>query len=284
MIKNIKAVAADIDMTLTAKGGDLPEITKKAFDVLHENGVLIGLATGRELNDRLYNQGAEWKLDYPLDFLIGMNGGMLWDRVHGNVWTMDLMSTDTMKEILTFMKPIIDEYEVSVNVEGGGNHAAMHIKGELFASMKRRGWKFDDFTGDIDGFCSKPCYKFLFRTTPDVEKLIREKFTPVYSDRFQIISTFPGTVEIMDKNVSKGTGLAKICEANGIDLSEVIAFGDNENDNPLLESAGWGVCLLNGSDGTKAIADDITELDCEAGGAGQYLVEKYLKPNGLWKD
>ena len=284
MIKNIKAVAADIDMTLTAKGGDLPEITKKAFDVLHENGVLIGLATGRELNDRLYNQGAEWKLDYPLDFLIGMNGGMLWDRFHGNVWTMDLMSMDTMKEILTFMKPIIDEYEVSVNVEGGGNHAAMHIKGELFASMKRRGWKFDDFTGDIDGFCSKPCYKFLFRTTPDVEKLIREKFTPVYSDRFQIISTFPGTVEIMDKNVSKGTGLAKICEANGIDLSEVIAFGDNENDNPLLESAGWGVCLLNGSDGTKAIADDITELDCEAGGAGQYLVEKYLKPNGLWKD
>lgn len=283
MIKNIKAVAADIDMTLTAKGGDLPEITKKAFDVLHENGVLIGLATGRELNDRLYNQGAEWKLDYPLDFLIGMNGGMLWDRVHGNVWTMDLMSTDTMKEILTFMKPIIDEYEVSVNVEGGGNHAAMHIKGELFASMKRHGWKFDDFTGDIEGFCAKPCYKILFRTTPDVEKLIREKFTPVYGERFQIISTFPGTVEVMDKNVTKGTGLEKICEANGIDLSEVIAFGDNENDNPLLESSGWGVCLLNGSDGTKAIADDITELECEEGGAGQYLVEKYLKPSGLWE-
>ena len=61
MIKKIKAIAADIDMTLTAKGGDLPEITKKAFDAMHENGVLIGLATGRELNDRLYNQGAEWQ-------------------------------------------------------------------------------------------------------------------------------------------------------------------------------------------------------------------------------
>ena len=46
MIKNLKAIAADIDMTLTAKGADLPEITKKAFDVLHENGILIGLATG----------------------------------------------------------------------------------------------------------------------------------------------------------------------------------------------------------------------------------------------
>ena len=47
-----------------------------------------------------------------------------------------LACMDTMKEILYFMKPIVDEYEVSVNVEGGGNHAAMNIKGELFASMK----------------------------------------------------------------------------------------------------------------------------------------------------
>ena len=59
MIENIRALAADIDMTLTAKGGELPEITKKAFDILHENGVLIGLATGRELNERLYRQGEE---------------------------------------------------------------------------------------------------------------------------------------------------------------------------------------------------------------------------------
>ncbi len=283
MIENIKALAADIDMTLTAKGGPLPEMTKKAFDILHENGVLIGLATGRELNDRLYNQGQEWGLDYPLDFLIGMNGGMLWDKEHGNVWTMDLMSRDTMKEILYFMKPIIDEYEVSVNVEGGGNHAAMHIKGELFASMKRRGWVFDDYTGDIEGFCAKPCFKILFRTTPDVEKLIRERFLPVYGDKFQIISTFPGTVEVMDKGITKGTGLARIAEKNNFSVNEVIAFGDNENDNPLLEMSGWGVCLANGSDGTKAIADDITRFVCEEGGAGDYLIEKYLKPKGLWE-
>ena len=46
MIENVKAVAADIDMTLTAKGGDLPQATVKAFQVLHENGVMLGLATG----------------------------------------------------------------------------------------------------------------------------------------------------------------------------------------------------------------------------------------------
>ena len=38
MIDNIKAFAADIDMTLSAKGSNLPEITMKAFEVMHENG------------------------------------------------------------------------------------------------------------------------------------------------------------------------------------------------------------------------------------------------------
>lgn len=284
MIENIRALAADIDMTLTAKGGDLPELTKKAFDVLHANGVLLGLATGRELNDRLYNQGAEWGLDYPFDFLIGMNGGQICDLNHRCDWTMDLMSRETMKEILLYMMPLIEKYEVSVNVEGGGNHAAMYIKGELFASMKRRGWKFDDYTGDIDGFCAKPCFKILFRTTPEVEQIIRKMIPERFGDRFQCVGTFPGTVEVMDKNISKGSGLEKFAAANGIDMKEIIAFGDNENDNSLLEAAGWGVCLANGSEGTKAVADDVTELDCFAGGAGDYLIEKYLKPKGLWNE
>jgi Cof subfamily protein (haloacid dehalogenase superfamily) len=263
-------------MTLTAKGGDLPEITKKAFDAMHENGVLIGLATGRELNDRLYNQGAEWGLSYPMDFLIGMNGGMLWDRFHGNVWNMDLMSMDTMKEILYFMKPIVDEYEVSVNVEGGGNHAAMHIKGELFASMKRRGWKFDDFTGDIDGFCERPAYKFLFRSTPENEDEIRQTFLQRFGDEYQIIGTFPGTVEAMRRGIDKGSGMKRYADKRGIPMENIIAFGDNENDNSLLIACGWGVALKNATDATKAIADDVTEYDCENSGVGHYLFDHYL--------
>lgn len=281
MISNIKAVAADIDMTLTAKGGMLPEVTKEAFRILQDNGVKIGLATGRELNDRLYNQWKEWGMDRPFDFLIGMNGGMIWDTDHGNAWTMDLLDTEVMKEILRDMMPIIEKYEVSVNVEGGGNHAAMHIKGELFASMKRRGWRFDDYTGDIDGFCQKPCFKFLFRTTPDVEQMIRRRIKERWDDGFQAVGTFPGTVEMMQKDINKGSGLQKYADLNGIDMKDIITFGDNENDNPMLVMSGWGVCLADGAQGTKDCADDITEQSCEEGGVGHYLTDKYLKPKGL---
>ena len=238
-------------------------------------------ATGRELNDRLYNQGQEWGMTFPFDFLIGMNGGMIYDHANERTWIMDLMTREEMREILEYMSPIVDKYEVSVNVEGGGNHAAMYIKGELFASMKRRGWKFDDCTGDLDAFCAKPCFKILFRTTPDIEKMIRERVNARYADRYQCIGTFPGTVEVMQKGITKGTGLKMFAEWNNIPLENIITFGDNENDNPLLEVSGWGVALADGSEGTKAIADDVTDYGCLEGGVGYYLIDHYLKPKGL---
>ena len=280
MIEKIDAVAADIDMTLTAKGGDLPEYTKEVFRILQDRGVQIGLATGRELNDRLYNQWQQWKMDRPFDFLIGMNGGMLWDKDHGNFWNMDLMKEEVMKEILHDMMPIIEKYEVSVNVEGGENHAAMYIKGELFDSMRRRGWVFDDYTGDIDGFCQKPCYKFLFRTTPDVEQMIRERIKERWSDGFQAVGTFPGTVEMMQKDIDKGSGLARYAEENNIDLKNIITFGDNENDDQMLVRSGWGVCLKGGAQGTIDCADDVTDYICAEEGVGHYLADHYLIPKG----
>ena len=284
MIENIKAVAADIDMTLSAKGGDLPEVTKKAFRILQDHGVQIGLATGRELNERLYTQWEFWHMDRPFDFLVGMNGGQLWDKEHGNFWNMELMQPETMKEILTDMMDIIEPYEVSVNVEGGGNHGAMYIKGELFESMKRRGWVFEDYTGDIDGFCKKPCFKILFRTTPEVEKMIRQRIAERWSDRFQAVGTFPGTVEMIEKSINKGSGLARYAEMNHIDMKDIIAFGDNENDDPMMIQAGWGVCLLNGAQKSKDCADDVTEQECEEGGVCCYLRDHYLIPKGLWEE
>ena len=280
MIQTVKAFAADIDMTLSAKGSPLPPITTEALRILKEHGVLLGLATGREMNKRLFDQAKNWGLDYQFDFLIGMNGGQVWDRFHDDTWEMDLMKQETMKEFLYYLKPLIDEYEISVNAEGGGNNCAMNIHGELISSMIRRGFKFDDVTGDIEAFCTKPCFKLLFRTTPEVEQMIRTRFLDRYGDRYQMIGSFPGTVEVMPRGIDKGTGLKHFADRNSIDLSEIIAFGDNENDNPLLIASGWGVCLADGSAQTKAISDDVTDLPCLEGGVGDYLMKHVIRPKG----
>ena len=179
------------------------------------------------------------------------------------------------------MQPLVDKYKVAVNCEGNENHNAMNISGELLESSRRHGFDFVDCTGDIERVCERPTFKFLFRGKAENEAELREYFLKKFSDNYQIISTFPGTVEVMHKGIDKGSGLKKYVSWENIDLKDVIAFGDNENDNTMLMDAGWGVCLVDGSDGTKKCADDITEYDCESGGVGHYLFDHYITLKNL---
>ena len=276
MIEQIDIVAADIDMTLTHKGGELPEIVKDSFRRLHKQGVKLGLATGRVIGDNLEHAGKDWGLGFDFDFIIGMNGGMLYDSEDNSLWKTELIDSEKMKEILNYMMPLIKKYSIAINAEGGDNHSAMNITGDLLASAKRHGFIFEDKTGDVDGFCEKPAFKLLFRTEPENEQEIRDYFNARYGEEWQIVGTYPGTVEIFRKGFNKGTGLVRYANKYGINMNHVIAFGDSENDNELLKEAGWGVCLKNGADGTKAIADDITEYACADGGVGHYLIDHYL--------
>lgn len=281
MIDTIKALAADIDMTLTAKGGPLPDVTVKAFQILHRNHVLLGLATGRVIDENVLKMGESWNLGFEFDFVIGMNGGMIYDRQKDSMWSVPLMTSEEMEEILIYMMPIINKYRVSVNAEGGGNHNAMNMSPELIASSKRHGFIFEDKTGDIKGFCERPAYKLLLRTEAEHEAEIRKVFLAQFGDKDQIIGTYPGTVEIMHKGIDKGSGMQRYAEENHIDMHQVISFGDNENDNTLLADCGWGVCLKDGSKDTMRYANDVTDYICEEGGVGHYLMDHYIKPKGL---
>jgi hydroxymethylpyrimidine pyrophosphatase-like HAD family hydrolase len=85
------------------------------------------------------------------------------------------------------------------------------------------------------------------------------------------------TIEFQDKRVNKGLALENYAKEVNIPLDEIIAFGDLDNDIGLLEKAGWGVCLVNGSDATKAVAQDITEYDVWNDGVGRYLEKNWFK-------
>ena len=57
---------------------------------------------------------------------------------------------------------------------------------------------------------------------------------------------------------------------------DVIACGDMDNDIAMLQAAGTGICLANGSEATKKAADFVTEKDVCHDGLGEYLLHKYF--------
>lgn len=82
------------------------------------------------------------------------------------------------------------------------------------------------------------------------------------------------SLEISPENITKGTGIVRLCEYLGIDIEETIAVGDADNDMDGLKKAGLGVAMENALERVKDVADDITK-DCDNDGCA-WVIEKYL--------
>ena len=81
----------------------------------------------------------------------------------------------------------------------------------------------------------------------------------------------------MAPGVSKGTALEALGEHYGFSLPNVLAIGDAENDNPMLEAAGIGVVVANGTAASKAVADYVTERTNNEGGVAEAIRRFVLK-------
>jgi hypothetical protein len=75
-----------------------------------------------------------------------------------------------------------------------------------------------------------------------------------------------GFVEICPPGVDKGTGLAVVASALGVDPKDVLVFGDMPNDIPMFAWAGWGrVAVANAHPGVLMLADEMTLTNDEDG-------------------
>jgi Cof subfamily protein (haloacid dehalogenase superfamily) len=72
-------------------------------------------------------------------------------------------------------------------------------------------------------------------------------------------------LDFMATGVSKGSALVKLCDHEGLHLSQTIAFGDNENDIDMLMAAGVGIAMGNAGDEIKKIANKICLKNSEDG-------------------
>ena len=273
MLKNIKAIAADIDGTLVSKGDAMMPITCESLIRLHNEGVLLGLATGRAVSSGLLRRYKDWGLPFQFDFFIGINGGQLLDPSSSKIQNFHMLDGDTIREILDFMRPL----NLPAQFYEGDNMVVTKIDEMVAASMARNHTPVIDLKGDESYMIRQPNNNLIFRYDVEKEEEVMAHIAAHPSDKYSAVITFPGIVEFMDPRVTKGTGLQHFGKNMSITMDEIIAFGDMDNDIELLKEAGLGVCLKNGSDATKAAADVITEYPCTEDGMGRYIYIHILK-------
>jgi len=273
MIDKISAVVCDIDRTLVEKGGKLMPITKKAIERLHKEGIKFGVASGRPLDHRLIDSYKFWELDFPFDVVIGMNGGDLWDINHPEIEHYKLLDKESVREILTFLKPL--DLNAIVYENAYDSILCFRIDPFMQDSIERNHSYVT--AGDFERMCAKDTGKIEVHYKPQDEEEILKVINEHKSDKWATVKTFIGTVEFVNPELHKGVALEKYAERNNIPLSEILACGDEENDYGLIKTAGYGVCMENGCDKCKEIADAVTEYPVEEDGFGKFVFEHYFK-------
>ena len=95
-------------------------------------------------------------------------------------------------------------------------------------------------------------------------------------DEFYISCSASTLVEVTSVNDTKAAAVEFLCNYYHVDKSAVLAFGDNQNDAPLLQAAGHGVAVANADELLKSVADEVFDKTCDEDAVGDYILRFVL--------
>lgn len=87
-----------------------------------------------------------------------------------------------------------------------------------------------------------------------------------------IVSPFTGALDISTREFDKGTAIRMLADHHGISLSDVISFGDGDNDLSMAGSSGTLVAMGNAKDSLRSLADAVADTN-DRDGVGKKLLE-----------
>jgi len=272
MKNKVKLIMTDLDGTLLTTDKKVSEYNKQAIKKAKEKGILFGIATGRTLYavERLLQ---EWGIEDLVDILIGMNGSQRWNYVTNTKESSDDLDTKYMIEILERTKHldvvscvykddtreiVADEINDQITRIAVNNHYTA-VKVDMKEYLV--GKKFD---------------KFILSCNPAYMETLKKECVSLNTENYRGFCTGEILYEFMNPIVSKSYGISKVSESLEFTIEDVLAFGDNSNDIEMIRDAGFGVCMINGSEDAKEVAKYITKCSNDESGLGKFIEENLL--------
>ena len=268
-LKNVKLVVCDIDNTLVVKRQDLTEYSKGIIKKLQDKGILFGLASGRGCR-QLKNLADKW--DISCELLIGMNGAEIYDGLDNQHEIYYNMKASWVEECFKLM----EEFESLPHIVCDGYMLARKNVTQAAASAKYAKNTFPTYLVEKDEeFYEKDAIKMGFRVSADIMPSIEAKISKYTNDNWTAFKTETTMFEFGNAQANKGKVLKLFCDKHNIDINQTVAFGDMTNDISMLIDAGFGVCMINGSDDAKEVSDFITDKPVSEDGFADFA-EKYI--------
>ena len=250
-----KAVILDLDGTLLHSDGSVSDYTLGILQKCKEKGIVVVVATAR------FWFKAEKYLDLIRpDYAILADGTQIYhqmEMIYGSAMEQ-WQSTGIIKELLR--KNARADFVVSIGQKLLCANPGIDEK-----------WRCSrDFEKELEKGMTENVYKIAaILDSPDEAQRLAQKYQwRLYSYRGEDLYGFAG------RETGKYAAIRALGDILQIELENMMAFGDDENDYETLKYCGKGVAVANAIPVIREIADDITESNNEDGVA-RYLARKF---------
>lgn len=257
--QEIKLIAMDMDGTLLTSRKEVTQKTVKVLEEAMDRGIQIVPATGRSVNG-LPKELTDLK---RLRYCILSNGARVYDLHEQRSIYKNQFDTDQILKLLEAVKPyhafrsIAKDGKVYCYKEELYRLESFHL-GEYSEEMIRASrTPVEDLKEFIqkEGGTSEKMTLFF----EDQEERAKARKELTECGLYAVVASLKNNLEISLHSCNKGDALAYLMEHLDLKKENIMACGDAENDYQMIEAAGIGVVMENGSDEMKEIADYITD-------------------------
>ena len=107
---------------------------------------------------------------------------------------------------------------------------------------------------DVLSVLHRPAEKVIWAAEPPLIAALAPQVRRRYHGRLNVIVTDDWFLEFSSPHATKAAGVAAVARSMNVEPEEVLAFGDGNNDVPMLEWAGLGVAMSHGRPSARAAA------------------------------
>lgn len=232
----IRMIVTDLDGTLLAGQSNLPDENIRALRRAMEVGVKVVIASGRMIEATL-PIADQIGVNAPLSLF---NGAMAYDRANDCILRGVTIPQETAVAVLEALESMGAYVQA---FPGRGYYLEKrcswteYYENKISVSGVETGKK-------LSRWLSSDVFKLLCLGEPDELDGYIRKLSPLFPT-VTFVKSGKTHLEVVSRGVDKAKGLADISACTGVAPEEMLAFGDEMNDLPMLKYAGVGYAMEN---------------------------------------
>ncbi|EGJ27162.1 Cof-type HAD-IIB family hydrolase [Streptococcus porcinus] len=266
----IKAVFFDIDGTLLNDRKNVQKTTQQAIQSLKKQGIMVGLATSRGpgfVQPFLENFGLDFAVTYNGQYILTRDKILYQNQLPKSlIYRVIRYASDKKKEVsLGTASGLAGSRIIDMGTSQFGQVVSSIVPRGMVTTVESsfknliRRVKPQSFNNLVT-IMREPIYQIVMVASTQETTEIKEKFPHV-----KITRSSPYSIDLISLDQSKIKGIERLGEMFGFELSEVMAFGDSDNDIEMLNGVGVGVAMGNADDLLKAGASFVTASNNNGG-------------------